>query len=399
VADRLSREHAAALDAGDPLAPFRERFVVADDDLLYLDGNSLGRLPVATRERLTTAVEEWSTRLVSAWPDWIELPRRAGDAIGAVIGARPGEVVCCDSVTVNLFKLAGAARGPGRLVAQADAFPTDRYVLQGLGETALVEDLDDGALDGAGLVVWSHVDYRTGELADLPAITARCRGAGVPLVWDLSHSAGAVPVGLADAGADLAVGCTYKYLNAGPGAPGFVYVAEALQATLVSPIRGWFSQRDQFEMEREYDPAPGIERFLAGTPPILGVAAVEAGAALIAEAGIDALRAKSVAQTELLIALADAWLAPLGFTVATPRDPARRGSHVALRHPDAWRVTRALVEQARVVPDFRPPDVVRLGIAPVYTRFTDVWDALDRLRALVAAGDHERVDAARLRVT
>jgi kynureninase len=244
--------------------------------------------------------------------------------------------------------------------------------------------------------VWSQVDYRTGELFDLPAITAAVRA---PLIWDLSHSAGAVPVGLRDAGARYAVGCTYKYLNAGPGAPGYLYVAREALGDLRSPIQGWFGQRDQFAMERPYEPAEGIERFLAGTPSILGLAAAEEGARLAAAAGIEALRAKSLAQTELLIALADAWLAPLGFTVGTPREPARRGSHVALRHPDAWRITRALIERARVVPDFRPPDVVRLGIAPLYTRFTDVWDALDRLRRLVDAGEHEAFDAAPGRVT
>jgi kynureninase len=406
MADELTRAAAEALDRADPLAGFRERFVVDDEDLLYLDGNSLGRLPVATRDRLVAVTAEWGTQLVSGWPDWIELPRRAGDVIAPVIGAAPGEVVCCDSVTVNLFKLAGAAAGPGAepLVAQADAFPTDRYVVDGLAslrgsEVRLVGDLDDAALDGAGVVVWSHVDYRTGEVADLPAITARCREAGVPLVWDLSHSAGALPVGLGAAGAELAVGCTYKYLNAGPGGPGFIYVAADAQAGLRSPIQGWFGQRDQFAMERPYEPADGIERFLAGTPPILGLIAAEQGARLIAEAGIEALRTKSLAQTGLLIALADAWLAPIGFSVATPREDARRGSQVALRHPDAWRITRALIERARVIPDFRPPDVVRLGIAPIYTRFTDVWDAMDRLRRLVEAGEHEAFDATPSRVT
>jgi kynureninase len=265
-------------------------------------------------------------------------------------------------------------------------------------ELRAVDDLE-AALDGAGLVVWSQVDYRTGALADLPAVTQLCREHGVPLIWDLSHSAGAVPVGLRAAGAELAVGCTYKYLNAGPGAPGWLYVARERQAELRSPIQGWFGQRDQFAMERPYDPADGIERFLAGTPSILGLAAAEEGARIVAEAGVEAVRAKSVAQTGLVIALADAWLAPLGFTVGSPRDPGRRGSHVALRHPLAWPVTRALIDRAAVVPDFRPPDVVRLGIAPLYTRFADVWDAMDRLRRLVEAGEHERVDAAPARVT
>jgi kynureninase len=398
----LTREDAAALDARDPLAGFRDAFVIDDPGLLYLDGNSLGRLPVATRERLVAMTGDWGSSLVSGWPGWIDFPRRAGDAIAPVIGAGPGEVLACDSVTVNLFKLAGAAHRDGAIVCQVDAFPTDRYVLEGLvaargAELRLVDGLS--GLDGAGLVVWSHVDYRTGELADLPAITAACRDAGVPLVWDLSHSAGAVPVGLNAAGAEFAVGCTYKYLNAGPGAPGYLYVAAGALRDLRSPIQGWFGQAEQFAMERPYQPAAGIERFLAGTPPILGLAAAEEGARLVNAAGIEAIRAKSLAQTALLIDLADAWLAPLGFTVATPREDGRRGSHVALRHPDAWRITRALVERARVIPDFRPPDVVRLGIAPLYTRFTDVHDALARLRDLVAAGGHESYDLAPGRVT
>ena len=219
------------------------------------------------------------------------------------------------------------------------------------------------------------------------------------MIWDLCHSAGAVPVDLRGAGVELAVGCTYKYLNAGPGAPAFLYVAEELQERLRSPIWGWFGQRDQFAMERDYDPVDGIERFLAGTPTILAVATVEEGARLTAEAGIDALRAKSIAQTEQAIALHDAWLAPLGFELGSPREAGRRGSHVALRHPDAWPINRALIERAAVIGDFRGPDTIRLGIAPLYTRFADVWDALDRLRGLVERGEHRAVDAARGRVT
>jgi kynureninase len=236
-------------------------------------------------------------------------------------------------------------------------------------------------------------------LADLAALQAAARDRGATLIWDLSHSAGAVPVDLHAAGAELAVGCTYKYLNAGPGAPGYLYVAAPLQERLRSPIWGWFGQRDQFAMERDYDPEPSIRRFLAGTPPILGLAAVEAGLRITAEAGIGALYAKSRALTELIVALHDAWLVPLGFELATRRDPARRGSHVALRHPQGWQVARALIERAGVVPDFRGPDTIRLGVAPLYTRHVDVWDALERLRDLVARGEHERVDAALGRVT
>jgi kynureninase len=409
VMDPLSRAAAAAADAADPLAAQRDRFVHADERI-YLDGNSLGRLPVPTRERLAAAAGEWGERLVGGWPEWIDAPVRAGDLIAQVIGAGPGEVVACDSTTVNLFKLTCAAldaRGAGALVTDRGNFPTDRYVLEGIAaQRGLELRLFDGEPEAATLpcengdvVVLSHVGYRTGALADLPGLQAVARERGATLIWDLSHSAGAVPVDLRAAGAELAVGCTYKYLNAGPGAPAYLYVAAALQAELRSPIWGWFGQREQFAMERDYDPEPDIRRFLAGTPPILGLAAVEAGVRLTTEVGIGALRAKSVALTELAVALHDAWLAPLGFELASPRDPARRGSHVSLRHPRAWQITRALIERAGVVPDFRAPDCVRLGIAPLYTRHVDVWDALDRLRGLVERGEHEAVDPTPGRVT
>jgi kynureninase len=298
----LTREEAAALDAADPLAGFRERFVNTDPQRIYLDGNSLGRLPVATRDRLRDLVEEWGDRLVSGWPQWIDAPARVGDALATgVLGAAPGEVIVSDSTTVNLYKLCAAALdlGDGALVTDTGNFPTDRYVLEGLAaqrgaELRIVDDVE-AALPGAAVVVLSHVDYRTGEIADMGRLTAAAREHRARVVWDLSHSAGAVPVELRAAGVELAVGCTYKYLNAGPGAPAYLYVARDLQGRLRSPIQGWFGQRDQFAMERPYDPVEGIGRFLAGTPPILDLAAVEEGVRLTAEAGIAALREKSVA--------------------------------------------------------------------------------------------------------
>jgi kynureninase len=411
AAGPLSRAAAEAVDATDPLASLRDRFVADAAGVIYLDGNSLGRLPATTRDRLATATAEWGERLVGGWADWIDAPVRAGDLLAEhVLGAGPGDVVVCDSTTVNLFKLVCAAldaRGAGALVTDRGNFPTDRYVLEGVAaQRGLELRLFDGEPDAATLpceagdvVVLCHVGYRTGALADLPALQAVAGERGATVIWDLSHSAGAVPVELRASGAELAVGCTYKYLNAGPGAPAYLYVAPALQAELRSPIWGWFGQREQFAMERDYDPEPSIRRFLAGTPPILGLAAVEEGIRITAEAGVGALRAKAIALTELLVALHDAWLAPLGFELASPRDPARRGSHVALRHPQAWQITRALVERAGVVPDFRGPDAVRLGVAPLYTRQVDVWDALDRLRDLVARGEHATVDPSPGRVT
>jgi kynureninase len=409
----VNRDEAAALDRTDPLAPFRDRFIVEDPERIYADGNSLGRLPEDTIERLGRRVDEWGSRLVGAWHDWIDLPLRVGDLLAdAVLGARAGEVVVSDSTTVNLYKLAAAAleRKHGALVTDAANFPTDRYVLEGLGELVLFESdpivgptPDDVARVCAGkevaLVCLSHVAYRSGALADVAAITEVVHDAGALALWDLSHSAGVVPVQLQSAGADLAVGCTYKYLNAGPGAPAFLYVRESLQPELRSPIWGWFGQRDQFAMGPAYDPVPGIARFLAGTPPILDLAAVEVGAELVAEAGIDVLRAKSVALTEFLVRLFDERLAPLGFELGSPRDPEARGGHVSVRHADAWRLCRALIERTDVVPDFRRPDSIRFGLPPLYTRFVDAWELVDRLGRLVESGEYLDVETGTARVT
>jgi kynureninase len=424
----LTRAAAEALDESDPLAGFRSRLTGTDDDvssppthdrLLYLDGNSLGRLPRETPAAIARVVEQqWAEGLVGSWSSWIGEATRVGDVLAeGVLGARPGEVLVGDSTTVNLYKLlvAGAAAQPGRdvLVCTADDFPTDRYVVAGVAEARGMEvrelpaDVDEGldpavlaaALDErVAVVVLSHVAYRSGALADVAAVTRLVHDAGALVLWDLSHSVGAVPIGLTDAGADLAVGCTYKYLNGGPGSPAFLYVRRDLQERLRSPIQGWFGQRDQFAMGPAYDPTPSIERFGAGTPPVLATAAVEVGARLVAEAGIDRLAAKGRAMTELIVALGDAWLAPHGVALASPREASRRGSHVTFAHPQAWQLTQALIDR-RVVPDFREPARVRLGPAPLYTRFVDVWDAMARFRAVLDEGAHERFPAERARVT
>ena len=415
----LHRRHAEALDRADSLAGFRERFVLNDPQRIYADGNSLGRLPHETVERIEAFVREWGDRLVGGWEDWIELPVRIGDEIGEVIGARPGETLACDSTTINLFKLASAALDvPGEqsavLVDEHD-FPTDRYVLEGIAarrglelrrmttdpiEGPTADDVTRAAsARDVGLVSLSHVSYRTGALADLPAITEAAHDAGAMVLWDLSHSAGALPVRISESGADLAVGCTYKYLNAGPGAPAFLFVRSDLQERMRSPVWGWFGQRDQFRMGARYEPAAGIERFLAGTPPILGLVAVRAGIELVLAAGLERLGEKAVALTELLVALYDERLRPLGFRLNTPRDPMRRGAHVSLGHEDGWRLCRALIERAGVIPDFRPPDIVRLGFAPLYSRFVDVWDTVDRLARLVETGEYRQVAARPARVT
>ncbi|MGN6377910.1 MAG: kynureninase [Gaiellales bacterium] len=395
------RAHAEALDATDPLAWLRDRYV-HDDRTIYVDGNSLGRLPTATPQRIASLVEDWGTRLVAGWQDWVDLAQRAGDELAPLVGAGPGELLVCDSVTVNLYKLAWAAltQRPGAIVYDPDDFPTDRYVLAGLAAHHGRELAVVGAEPPqAALVCRSHVNYRSGELLDMPAVTVDAHERGALMVWDLCHSVGVVDIDLRGSGADLAVGCTYKYLNAGPGAPAFLWVRRDLIDRLRSPIQGWFGQADQFAMGPSYNPAQGITRFLAGTPPIAGIEAVRAGAADLLEAGLPALRRKSVELTELAVALHDARLADLGFELGSPREAARRGSHVSVRHPEAWRICRALIERAGVVPDFRGPDSIRLGLAPGYTRFTDVWDAIDAICRVVGQGLHLDLADARNRVT
>jgi len=409
VAAVPTRQDAAARDAADPLGPFRARFADRDPDLLYVDGNSLGRPPLAALDALGAVAEDWAARLVGGWEHWIGLPVELGSRIGAgLLGARPGEVVVCDSVTVNLFKLAGAAlaaRPRGVVLCDPEEFPTDRYVLGGLGrevvDCAPTADAVAAAAEGrdVALAVFSLVDYRSGARADLAGVTAAVHAAGGLMLWDLSHAVGSVAIDLEGARADLATGCTYKYVAGGPGAPAFLYVREGLLPDLHPPLRGWFGADDQFAMGPVYAPAPGIARFMAGTPPIVSMSAIGPGVDLLAEAGMGAVEAKGGELTALAIALADAWLQPLGFTVGTPREAGARGAHVALRHPDAWRICRALIERAHVVPDFRRPDIVRFGFPALSTSFTDVWDACDRLRALVTAGEHERVDPAPRRVT
>jgi kynureninase len=399
-------DRAAALDAADPLGPFRDRFVVADPDLVYLDGNSLGRLPRATAERLRGVVEgEWGGELIRGWDRWIDEPGRVGDLIAPLVGAGPGEVIVSDSTTVDFYKLALAAleHRPGRrvVVTDRDNFPTDRYVLEGLAgrhdlEIAWIEPdpVDGPAVDDVAtalaahpgqvaLVTLTHVNYRSAAIADMAAITAIAHEAGALALWDLSHSAGAIEVGLERDGADLAVGCTYKYLNGGPGAPAYLYVRRELQEALRNPIQGWFGQRDLFAMAQGYDPAPGITQWLTGTTGVLALAAVEEGVRLTAEAGIAAIRAKGIALTEFAIELVDGTPRSLGLSIGSPRDAARRGNHVSIRHPDARRLTRELIGRG-AIPDFREPDSIRFGLSPLTTSFTDVARGVATLTGLIA---------------
>ncbi|MCC7362605.1 MAG: kynureninase [Anaerolineales bacterium] len=418
----LTRAYAEALDAADPLAAFRAEFVIADERLIYLDGNSLGRLPRRTRERLRHVIEhEWGQRLIRGWGEgWFDASQRLGAKIARLLGAQPEEVLVADSTSVNFFKLTLAALGarPNRRAVLTDNlnFPSDLYLLQGalrlLGAAHRLQRIDSpDDLTGpepelraalgpdTALLALTHTAFKSGFVYDLPGLTAAAHAAGALVLWDLSHTVGALPVDLNAAGVDLAVGCTYKYLNGGPGAPAFLYVRRDLQDQLLNPIAGWFSQKDQFDMGLAYTPAPGLTRFLSGTPPLLSLAAIEPAVDLLLEAGLDRLRAKSVAQTEYLITLWEAWLAPLGVSLNSPRDPARRGSHVSLGHPDALRLDRALIEAMDVIPDFRYPDNLRLGVAPLYTRFVDLYDALDRLRTVLVERRHEQYPTERPIVT
>ncbi len=409
MAEAPSRSQALRLDDEDPIGWARDRFLVPSDRPIYLDGNSLGMLPRRSLERVESLLrEEWGQGLVRSWDSWIQLPARVGDLLGeALLGAAPGQTVVSDATTVNLYKLASAALDarPGRstIISDRANFPTDRYLLEGLararGMTLRLVDFPevDGPSAAAlaphldsdtALVSLSHVDYRSGALADMGSINQAVHEVGALALWDLCHSVGAVPVALDRAGTDLAAGCTYKYLNGGPGSPAFLYVRSELQRSLRQPIWGWFGQVDQFAMGQGYNPVEGMARFLSGTPQVVGIALVEEGARLLAEIGIDRIRAKSIGLTGFLIDCFTAWLAPLGFELMTPGDPGRRGSQVCLGHPDARLICRSLIEEGSVVADFRTPDRLRLGLAAPTTRFVDVHDAAWRIKEVAESGTY-----------
>jgi kynureninase len=397
------REFARHLDQEDELASFREAFVFPEADLVYLDGNSLGRLPGRTVERMRTAVEEeWGRDLIRGWnAGWWDSSRRVGDKIGLLLGAAPGQVVVSDTTSINLFKLVMAALGmrPGRsrIVSDVLNFPSDLYVLQGcvrlLGDAHHIQLVpsDDGVTveqsalfdaidDQTALVTLSHVVFKSGFLYDAQAVTERAHEVGAMVLWDLGHSAGVVPIELDRWNVDLAVGCTYKYLNGGPGAPAYLYVRGDLQEQAVSPIWGWFGQRSPFDFELEYEPADGISRFLVSSPPILSTLAMEAGLGILEEAGIERIRRKSVLLTSYLVYLVETSLLPLGFALGSPREASQRGSHVSIRHREGYRINRVLTEEMGVLPDFREPDNIRLGLSPLYTSFAEVWEAVDRIK-------------------
>ena len=410
---KIDREFAISLDQADELADYRQRFVVSDQELIYMDGNSLGRLPNHAASRIQQIVEdEWGGDLIRAWNSgWYEAPGRLGDKIANLIGAEAGTVVLSDSTSVNLYKLVLSVINlfpeRGKIITDELNFPSDLYVLQGalaqreethhlelirsedgigINQKLITSSLDDKT----SLVTFSHVAFKSGYLYPVQEIVEAAHAVGALVLVDLSHSVGALPIYLSEWEVDLAIGCTYKHLNGGPGSPAFLYVKKDLQEKLRSPIWGWFGQQSAFDFGLDYKPREGIERFLAGTPPILSLLAIEPALELIEEAGIHTIRKKSILQTSYLVYLIDSLLAPLGFTLGSPRSADERGAHVSLQHPKGYPIAQVLIEEMSVLPDFRAPDNIRLGPAPLYTSFLEIWETIDRVKQVVETGMHDR---------
>ncbi len=395
----MTREEIHALDRADPLRSCRDRFDLPEG-LIYLDGNSLGALPRAAVERQSALVEEeWGRSLIRSWNthDWIGAPQRIGAKIAGLIGAKPHEVIVADSVSVNLFKLlvAAASLSPDRpsLLTEAGNFPTDLHIASGVADLVphlrldLVERdrIEDSLGPDTNLLLLTHVHFKAGFRFDMAAMTARAKAAGALTIWDLSHSAGAVPLGLNRDGVELAVGCGYKYLNGGPGAPAYLYVAEHLQERLISPLRGWMGHAAPFAFTDDYSPAPGISRFLAGTPPMLSLIGLESGIESFAGVAMDQVWAKSIALFDLFADLVEERCAGHGLVCISPRDPGQRGSHISFSHPHAFELCQALIA-ADVVGDFRAPDVIRFGLTPLYLGYVDIWEGVERMRLILESG-------------
>ena len=426
------RSTAVALDATDPLRAFKAEFYISDPDQCYLDGNSLGRLPLATKQAVANfLVHEWGDKLVAGWSDWIDEAQVAGDLLArATLGTGPGQTLVCDTTSMNFYQLAVAAikARPGRKTVIIDSanFPTDRYILEGiakdLGLTLVTLDTDGAGGPGAvsvpaehervtagllaphlsddvALVTLQAINYRSGARSEIREISAAVREAGALMLWDCSHAGGAIALDFDDNQVDLAVGCTYKYGNSGPGSPAWLFVRQELQEELQVPIQGWFAQEDQFVMGAWFEKARGIRGFQVASPSIMGIRAVQASYAMIERAGITAIEDKARKGTELMLGLVDAWLAPHGVLVGTPRNPEHRGGHIIITHPDAAQIAHALRTIKNTVPDYREPNAIRLAISPLATSYQEVWDGFDRLRDLLDTGDYRSVDLGASRVT
>jgi kynureninase len=419
------RAYALELDKNDPLGDYRSKFVITDPNLCYLDGNSLGRLPHATVKAVGDYLsQEWGNEVVTGWSHWIDEAQVAGDLLGrAVLGAGAGQVLVCDTTSVNFYQLCLAAISarPGRktIITDAANFPTDRYILDGIakshGLNLLIIDNEDPAIadnelitaellekymsEDVALVTFQVIQYRSGARTDIKSITDLARNYGALVVWDASHAAGAIEMNFDTNSVDLAVGCTYKYGNAGPGSPAWLYVNKKIQKELQTPIQGWFANEDQFGMGAEFVKAEGIRGFQIASPSIIGIRGVQVSYAMIEEAGINVIASKAAIGTQMMIDLFDEWLAPLGYTLLTSRNPQERGGHIAIGHPDAARICVALRKFANVIPDYRTPNAVRLAISPLATSYVEVWDGMQRIKALTETRQYEKITDMGSRVT
>jgi len=423
--DVTDREFALQLDAKDPLAKYKELFFSDNPDLCYLDGNSLGRLPKRTISVVNEyLLSEWGPTLVNGWTDWIDEAEVTGNLIGrAALGSAPGQVLACDTTSVNFYQLVGAALAarPGRktIITDKGNFPTDRYILQGLAKLhnlnlIEIDNESEGTTDferitpellkpymseDVAFITFEVIQYRSGARNDIKALTELARRYGALSIWDASHAVGALNLDLDSNGADLVVGCTYKYGNSGPGSPAWLYISHRLQKELTVPIQGWFSQRNQFAMGEFFDKNDGMRGFQIASPSIIGLRCVNTAFEMVEEAGIDVIEEKCAKGTEMMIALYDAWLADLGFSLKTSRVAKERGGHISLVHPEAKRIAIALRQFANVIPDYREPNSIRLAISPLPTSYVEVWDGLSRLRDLTASRKYEEISGTDVKVT
>jgi kynureninase len=419
------REYALELDRNDPLAHFKSQFVIGDPDMCYLDGNSLGRLPKATITAINDFMtKEWGPEVVTGWSHWVDEAQPTGDLLGeAALGAAAGQVLVCDTTSVNFYQLCLAAihARPGRktIITDAANFPTDRYILDGIakqfGLNLVIIDNEDPAIatherittdvlapylnDDVALVTLEVIQYRSGARTDLKSITDQVRAIGGLVVWDASHAVGAIELNLDANGVDLCVGCTYKYGNSGPGSPAWLYVSKRVQKELQVPIQGWFAQDAQFEMGPVFERSQTIRGFQIASPSLMGIRCVQTAFSMIKEAGIDAIAHKAAVGTQMMIELYDEWLAPLGIKLNTSRDPKERGGHISLVHPDAAQICVALRTMTNVIPDYRTPNSIRLAISPLPTSYVEIWDGFARMRDLVASGRYKEVKEGGSRVT
>jgi len=419
------REYAEELDKKDPLAHFKSQFVVGDPTMCYLDGNSLGRLPKATITAINDFMtKEWGPEVVTGWSHWVDEAQPTGDLLGeAALGAAAGQVLVCDTTSVNFYQLCLAAikARPGRktIITDAANFPTDRYILDGiarqLGLNLVIIDNEDPAIatherittevlapylnDDVAMVTLEVIQYRSGARTDLKSITDQVRAIGALVVWDASHAVGAIELNLDANGVDLCVGCTYKYGNSGPGSPAWLYVSKRIQKELQVPIQGWFAQDAQFEMGPVFERSQTIRGFQIASPSLMGIRCVQTAFAMIKEAGIDAIAHKAAVGTQMMIDLYDEWLAPLGLELNTSRDPIERGGHISLVHPDAAQICVAMRTICNVIPDYRTPNSIRLAISPLPTSFVEIWDGFERMRDLVASGRYKEAKEGGSRVT